>query len=289
MVKEKESVISNNIFKPTRLIIWSVIIVLLVILYGETLIKWGYDIWTDPNYSHGMLIPFVSLYLIWQRHAKLKEAQAIPNNMGILIIAAALLLFVFGSVAGEQFSQRISFVILLYGLVLFLEGTKRARFLLFPIALFLFAIPLPYILYNAIAFPLKLVATKIAAAIIRLFGMPVFRDGNVIHLPHTTLEVIDACSGIRSLMTLFTLAFLLASFQLRSFWKRILLVLLALPIAVLANAGRVALTGLLTKSNPAWGSGTLHEITGWGVFVVSFGVLIGISYIMESKKGKKSD
>ena len=166
------------------------------------------------------------------------------------------------------------------------KSKEVGKLLLFPIALFLFAIPLPYILYNAIAFPLKLVATKIAAVAIRLSGMPIFRDGNIIHLPHTTLEVVDACSGIRSLMTLITLAFLLASFQLRSFWKRAVLVVLALPIAVLANAGRVAITGLLTKSNPAWGSGTLHEITGWGVFIVSFGVLIGLSTLMEKQRGK---
>jgi exosortase len=119
-----------------------------------------------------------------------------------------------------------------------------------------------------------------------LFGMPVFRDGNIIHLPHTTLEVVDACSGIRSLMTLITQAFLLASFELRSLWKIGLLVFLALPLAVIANAGRVALTGLLTKSNPAWGSGTLHEITGWGVFIISFGLLLGITFVMERQSEK---
>ena len=282
--------IADQSKSPTHqktLVIWSIISVLLLILYGETLLKWGKDLWTDPNYSHGMLIPFVSLYFIKQRFAQLRKTQSITSNKGLLFILPALLLFVLGSVAGEQFSQRISFVILLYGLVLFLEGREIAKLLLFPIALFLFAIPLPYILYNAIAFPLKLIATKIAAGAIRLFGMPVFRDGNVIHLPHTTLEVVDACSGIRSLMTLITLAFLLASFQLRTFWKRAVLVLLALPLAVLANAGRVALTGLLTKSNPAWGSGTLHEITGWGVFVISFGFLLGISFLMERQREKR--
>jgi exosortase len=278
---------SQYSIKPKTLVIWSIVTILLLVLYADVIQKWGYDIWTDSNYSHGMLIPFVSLYLIYQRFVQLREAQSTSCNIGLLFILPALLLFVLGSVAGEQFSQRVSFVILLYGLVLFLEGKEKARLLLFPIALFLFAIPLPYILYNAIAFPLKLIATKIAAAVISLFGMPVFRDGNVIHLPHTTLEVVDACSGIRSLMTLITLAFLLASFQLRSFWKQALLVLLALPIAVAANAGRVALTGLLTKSNPAWGSGTLHEITGWGVFVISFGFLLGISFLMERQREKR--
>ena len=280
------SVQSNSPIHKKRLVLWSIITILLLILYADVIQKWAYDIWADPNYSHGMLIPLISLYLIKQRFAQLREAQSLSCQRGLLFILPALLLFVLASVAGEQFSQRVSFVVLLYGLVLFLEGKEIARLLLFPIALFLFAIPLPYILYNAIAFPLKLVATKIAAVAISLFGMPVFRDGNIIHLPHTTLEVVDACSGIRSLMTLITLAFLLASFQLRSFWKQALLVMLALPIAVAANAGRVAVTGLLTKSNPAWGSGTLHEITGWGVFVISFGFLIAISFLMERQKEK---
>jgi exosortase len=271
---------------PKTLVVWSIISILLLVLYVDVIQKWALDIWTDPNYSHGMLIPFISLYLLKQRFSQLREAQSVPCNMGLLFILPALLIFVLGSVAGEQFSQRVSFVVLLYGLVLFIEGKEVAKLLLFPIALFIFAIPLPYILYNAIAFPLKLIATKIAAGTIRLFGMPVFRDGNVIHLPHTTLEVVDACSGIRSLMTLITLAFLLASFQLRSFWKRGLLVFLALPLAVIANAGRVALTGLLTKSNPAWGSGTLHEITGWGVFVVSFGLLLVITFAMDRQSTK---
>ena len=285
-MKGKESAVHNNVFRYAGLLRWVVISILLAILYGHTLVKWGSDIWNDPNYSHGLLIPLVALYLMKQRFGLLREVQARPSSIGLLVIVPSLLLFAMASVAGEQFSQRVSFVALLYGLVLFLEGKEVAKLFLFPIALFFFAIPLPYILYNAIAFPLKLVATKIAAAAIRLFGMPVFRDGNIINLPHTTLEVVDACSGIRSLMTLITLAFLLASFQLRSFWKRTLLMLLALPIAVLANSGRVAITGLLTKSNPAWGSGTLHEITGWGVFIVSFGVLIGISSVMERQREK---
>ena len=271
---------------PNTLFTWVIIGILLFFLYGDALAKWGRDVLTDSNYSHGMLIPLVSFYLIKQRFALLRQAQSVYCNLGLLFILPALLLFAMGSVGGEQFSQRVSFVILIYGLVLFLEGREIARLLQFPIALFFFAIPLPYILYNAIAFPLKLVASKIAAGVISLLGMPVFRDGNVIHLPHTILEVVDACSGIRSLMTLITLAFLLASFQLRSFWKRALLVVLALPLAVAANAGRVTITALLTKSSPAWGSGTLHELTGWGVFVVSFGLLIGIAFVMERQSVK---
>jgi exosortase len=271
----KDKDLSTYLLAPSRLVCWTIIFVLLLLLYGEVLQKWASDIWNDPNYSHGLLIPLVSLYLLKQRWPVIRDATRTPCNTGFFIILASLAIYALGVAGGEQFSQRVSFVVLFYGLVLFIEGKEISRLLLFPIALFLFAIPLPYILYNSIAFPLKLIATKIAAQLIRFTGMPVFRDGNIIHLPHTTLEVVDACSGIRSLMTLLTLAFLLASFQIKSIWKRIFLVLLALPIAVVANAARVSVTAILTKSDPAWGSG--------GVFVISFGVLIGISFVLERR------
>ena len=119
-MEDTQSSTSNNIFKSSRLFIWSIISILLLVLYREALIKWGSDIWTDPNYSHGMLIPLESLYLIKQRFTRLRETQSLTCNKGLLFILPALLLFVLGSVAGEQFSQRVSFVILLYGLVLFI-------------------------------------------------------------------------------------------------------------------------------------------------------------------------
>jgi len=288
-MRENESGISNNAAMLSRFLMWLIVMILLVVLYGSALVKWGSDIWTDPNYSHGLLIPLVSLYILKQRFGQIRQTRPIPSNKGLLFILPALVLFILASVAGEQFSQRVSFIILIYGLVFFLEGKAIARLLLFPIALFLFAIPLPYIIYNAIAFPLKLVATRIAASVISVIGMPVFREGNVIHLPHITLEVADACSGIRSLMTLITLAFLLAIFQLRSFWKRTLLVILAVPIAVAANSGRVTATTLLTKFNPAWASGTRHEITGWVTFVISFGFLMLISFFLNKVKDREKE
>jgi exosortase len=266
---------------------WLVMSILLVVLYGNVLVKWAIDIWNDSNYSHGLLIPFISLYFFIKVQSRLRVTQSFPDNKGLLFILSALVFFVLASVGGELFIQRVSFVVILYGLVLFLEGQAVGKLLRFPIFLFLFAIPLPYIIYNAIAFPLKLVATQIAASVINVSGIPVFREGNIIHLPHTTLEVVDACSGIRSLMTLVTLAFLFATLQLQLFWKRTLLVILAVPIAVIANATRVTATALLTKYNKAWASGFHHEITGWLAFVISFGLLMGISFILDKDRVKK--
>ena len=149
--------------------------------------------------------------------------------------------------------------------------------------------PLPYILYNAVAFPLKLVATQISVVLLGLYGLPVFREGNIIHLSHTTLEVVDACSGIRSLMTLITLAFFLACLMHKKFLTRFVIMALAIPVAVMANAVRVALNGILTQYNPAWTEGFWHDFSGWMVFVLSFVVLWAISLLMKNFASNKKN
>lgn len=270
-------------FYPARRIQWLVFSVLLLILYRSVLPQWGYDLWDDPNYSHGLLIPFLTLYLIREKWPELSASHREPCPLGLVLVFLALLLFVVGYVGAEFFSKRISFILLLFGMILFLEGKKIASLLTFPVGILFFAVPLPYLLYNAAAFPLKLIASKIAVWFIALIGMPVFREGNVVSLPHTTLEVVDACSGIRSLMTLFTLAFLLAYFHHRQLWKRLIVILFAAPIAVLANAMRVTMTGILTKYDPAWGQGSLHDFTGWLVFVLSFAMLAGVSFLFRGR------
>lgn len=254
---------------------------MLLLLYGNIFWDWGLDLWDDPNYSHGLIIPFLTLYLIKARMGSLTKAQSQPYNLGLLILLAGLLLFVLGYIGGELFSKRTSFIIVLFGIILLLEGREIGGILLFPVAILFFAVPLPYVLYNALAFPLKLIASKIAVQALNVFGIPVFREGNIIHLTHTTLEVVDACSGIRSMMTLFTLAFFLAYLRHKTLWKRILLLLLAIPVAVIANAGRVTFTGIMTRSNPAWGEGSLHDFSGWLVFVISFGLLIAVSFLIR--------
>lgn len=265
---------------------WFILAGLLLALYWQVFSAWGADLWHDDNYSHGLLIPFVSLYFIRQHWERLIQAERQPAFRGVWLVLAGLLLFTIGGIGAEFFSQRVSFIVLLYGLLLFVEGRVVAAQLRFPVGILFFAIPLPYILYNAIAFPLKLVASQVAVFILKMIGMPVFREGNILQLSHTTLEVVDACSGIRSLMTLITLAFFLAVFMHRHLGKRLLVVAMALPVAVVANAGRVALTAILTSYDPAWGSGTLHELAGWGVFVLSFLALGGLSYLLQSAKDK---
>lgn len=272
----------------SRKIQWLTLTGLLIILYGDVLIKWGADLWNDDNYSHGLLIPFISLYFVKTRLSALKKAGISPCYSGLLIILAGLSLFILGTIGGEIFSKRFSLVVLLYGLILFIEGKQTASILRFPVGILFFAVPLPYILYNAVAFPLKLVATQISVVLLGLYGLPVFREGNIIHLSHTTLEVVDACSGIRSLMTLITLAFFLACLMHREFLVRLLIMALAIPVAVLANAVRVALNGILTQYNPAWSEGFWHDFSGWLVFVFSFVALWAISLLVRKVGSKKN-
>ncbi|MEN8140598.1 MAG: exosortase [Thermodesulfobacteriota bacterium] len=272
----------------TKKIQWPVVAGLLLALYWQTFGAWGYDLWQDDNYSHGLLIPFVSLYFIRQRWPDLQGAVKTGYFPALLLLLAGLGLFIIGNVGAELFSQRLSFIVTLYALILLLAGWQVGKILRFPVAILFFAVPLPYILYNAIAFPLKLIASQIAVVIFNIVGMPVLRQGNIIQLPHTTLEVVDACSGIRSLMALITLAFFLASFMHRGLIKRLFILALALPVAVLANAGRVALTGYLTSYDPAWGHGSLHDFAGWAVFALSFVGLAGLSYLLQAARDRDS-
>jgi exosortase len=252
------------------------------VLYRSVLLKWGADLWQDPNYSHGLLIPFISWYILRE---KLKGAE-VGNHCwsGLAVVILALSLFMAGYMGAEFFTKRISFIILLFGAILLLEGRKMVSRLSFPVGLLFLAVPLPYVLYNSIAFPLKMLASRLAVFLLGFLGMPVFLEGNVISLPHTTLQVVDACSGIRSLMTLFTLAFLLAYFHHKRFWKRFLVCLLTIPVAVGANAVRVAITGILTQYSKVWSAGFWHEFEGWVVFVVSFAGLAFCSYLLKGRR-----
>jgi len=265
---------------------WCILGFALLALYRTVLPHWLADLWNDNNYSHGLLIPFLSLYFIWGRWSAIRKINCRTYLPSLVLIFAALALYLLGQVGSEFFTQRISFIFLLYGCVFFLGGKALEKQLRLPILILFFAVPLPYILYNSVAFPLKLWATRLAVILIGLTGTPVFADGNIIHLTHTTLEVVDACSGIRSLMTLFTLAFFLAYFFADRYWKRALIFILIVPITIGANALRVGATAVLTSYDLAWGQGFRHELAGWLVFCLSFGALVGVALLLRPR-GKK--
>lgn len=236
----------------------------------------------DQNYSHGFIVPFVSAYLVWSRKEELFKLKLNPSLWGLLLLFSGILIFVLGHVGAEYFLTRFSILIVISGLVLFLLGSDFIRLLAFPIGFLIFMIPLPAIIFNAFAFPLQLFAAKVSTTIISLMGIPVFRDGNIIQLTHSTLEVAEACSGIRSLITILTLATIYAYFMENKGWKKVVLVIGAIPIAIITNSFRVTLTAILAFYLGAeTAEGFYHTFEGWFMFIVAFSILLVFGFFLK--------
>lgn len=283
--------------------------VALAFTYRTTLAKLGNDWWSDENYSHGLLIPFVIGYILWVERERLADSARRPAILsGAAVIALALLLLFTGTAGAELFLQRISLLLILAGIVVYFWGFAPLRLVAVPLALFALAIPIPTIILNKIAFPLQLFASRCAVAAMRAFDFPVLRQGNVIELmplgarETKKLEVVEACSGIRSLMTLVTLAVVFAYFtypqrrgapqtaagrglSLRNswgFWRSAILVVSAVPIAILTNALRVSGTGVLAHYyGTQVAEGFFHSFSGWVIYVVALLLLFGIGWAVD--------
>ena len=191
--------------------------------------------------------------------------------MEILLLLFGIFSLFIGIIGAVHFITRVSLIIVLAGLILFILGKDFFRLLLFPLAFLVFMVPLPYLVYNAIAFPLKLFAAKVATSALHFIEVPVLREGNIIILPNTTLEVADACSGIRSLISLIALGVVYAYFTQRALWKRVVLVVATIPIAIFTNASRLVIAGFLAHQfNPELAEGFFHGFSGWLLFLMAF-------------------
>lgn len=269
---------------------WSAQNLIFSVLLGCTFIalyfataKGLYADWmNDPNYSHGLLVPLISAYFAWQKRDVLAMLPVKPAKSGIVLVLFSLAVLVVGVAAQESFSQRTSMVFLLAGMIVFLLGWQWLKELLLPIGFLFFMIPLPYIVYDAIAFPLKLFVAKFSVIALKLMNVIVLREGNIIMFPHTTLEVADACSGLRSLMSLLALGVALAVVSQKKRAAMILLVALTVPIAVLTNMIRVIGTGFLAQYyGTAAAEGFFHEFAGMGVFVLAMVLLFVSSGVLR--------
>ena len=237
---------------------------------------------SDDNYSHGFLIIPLALYGAWERRGQLQQAQIRPSVLGVIVLCGSLLVFATGVLAAELFLARISLVGVVIGAVLFVWGREHVRILAFPILLLPLMVPLPTLVFNQLAFPLQLFASRIGETAIAAAGIPVLREGNVLELPNTTLAVAEACSGIRSLVSLVTLAVVLAYFTERRAWIRAALVVSAIPMAVLANAARVAGTGLASHwFGRAAAEGFFHGFSGWLMFAAAFAGLLVVQRVLR--------
>ena len=254
----------------------------LLSLYWSILSGLVADWWNDPDNSHGFLIPLVSVYFAWERRERLAALTPRPTAWGLILLLSGLGLLFLGQIGAELFLTRFSLVVVIAGLVLYILGWKYLTTLAFPIALLGFMIPLPAILLNTITLPLQLLAAKMSTFCLQFIEIPVFREGNLIFLPETTLEVAEACSGIRSLVSLTALAVVFAYLTQRPLWKRAILVLSSVPIALIANAFRIWGTGVLAHWYGAQAAEDFyHFFAGWLVFLVAFALLLAVGGLLS--------
>ncbi len=269
---------------------WLLVLILLTAAYWPVV---GYLVknwWIDPNYSHGFLVPLVTAWLLWSRRQRLAAAASGPSPWGLVVVALGLLLLILGRWGHELFVQRISLVPVLWGLVWTYWGWPVARGALFPFAYLFFMIPLPYLIYDSLAFPLRLVAASLAGKLLRLWGLPVLVEGNVINLPRNVLDVVDACSGIRSLVSLLAAAVIMVYLWLRRFWSRALVVLLVPPVAVFTNSLRVVIAGILAERyGPAMLEGATHDLVGWMVFLAAFALVLCLTLLLARLEGPERE
>jgi exosortase len=250
-------------------------------LYGPTIYhlvrQWSA---TDSDFSHGFFVPLFSAFVLWQEHRRLSEIIRKPSWSGLVLLAFALCLLIVGQLGAELFLARVSMLVLIAGLVVLFAGWSLFRAVLFPWAFLLLMIPIPTLVFNKITFPLQLLASRIAADVLPLLGVPVLREGNVIHLPSMALNVAEACSGIRSLMSLVCLAIIYGYLMERRIVVRWALALISLPIAVAANSARIVGAGLVVQYwDPEKAQGFYHIFEGWLVFVVCL-VLLYLSHLL---------
>jgi exosortase len=268
--------------------IW-VFLLAFITIYSPIILGLAKEWWTNDDYSHGLLVPFAIGYLIWEKRSTFRDLPLRPSNWGLAIVVFSQLALTVGYLGAEFFVQRTSLLIFVSGAIVFLAGWRYFSNLAFSLVLLLLAIPLPAIVFNAIAFPLQLIASSWAESFLRMCQIPVYRDGNVLQLSHQLLNVTEACSGIRSLMSLLSLATMLAYFLPLRWWARLVFILTAVPIAIIANSFRVAGTGLLTQFfGEKAAQGFFHSFSGWLVFLFAFVVLLAELLLLQRWAPKAS-
>ena len=269
---------------------------LLALLYAPVLAGLFGLWWGDLNYSHGLLVPPLVAFVVWSKRDALRAQPLEPSAWGALVLAAGLLLLVFGWVVeavgsgrGGLFVRGLSLIAVLAGLVLFLGGRGFLRILMFPLAYLLFMVPLPAGAFAMVTLPLQLQATDLTTAALQLLGVPALREGNLVQLPHVTLGITEACSGIRSILALLAGATALSWFAQDRAWQRVVLVGSVIPVAVVANAVRTTVTGWLAHEFGAeLAEGFFHGFSGWLIILLASVILCGEVLLLERLAGKRA-
>lgn len=260
--------------------------VVLVYLYHGILVYLVQQWWTDPNYSHGFIVPFFSAFLIWQDRKRLAAIEPQPSYTGLLIIAFGAAVLIFGVLGAELFTSRTSLLFIIAGTVVYFQGWKYFRAVIFAWLFLFLMVPPPDLIMNMVTIPLQFLASDLATFFLRIFGVPVLQNGNILQLSNMSLEVVEACSGIRSLISLVTLAIVYGYLLEESYVLRVVLAVAALPIAVLANGLRIMGTGITGLYwDPDKAQGFFHEFSGWVIFILSLIALFVLHKILRSISG----
>jgi len=260
-------------------------VLLAVLLYAPILYYMVLHWQAVDDYSHGFLIAPLAAFFAWERRREFQRTPVQPSWWGLLPLALGTLTLLIGRLGVELMNMRVSFILTLIGLVVLLLGLRVFRVLAFPLLFLFLMVPLPQSLVNVVAFPLQLIAAGLAVDALHVLGIPALLEGNIIHLPNAQLFVAEACSGLRSLMALLTLGVIFAYFFRRSTWERILIVFSAIPIAIVVNAFRVALTGVLTrKLGQEAAGGWIHTTEGFFTFGLAFLLLLGEAALLQGAR-----
>ena len=265
------------------------VVVMLVGLYARVLPLWLEDLWDDPNYSHVFIVPIISGFVLWQRRRDLAAQPIRGSWRGLPLLLAGAGALILGDIGDETFLMRTSLIVILVGLVLLNFGSGILRVIAFPLLFFLFMVPMPGIFFYAITARLQTLAAESGASVLDLLGVPILLDGNVMHLSRLTLGVTEACSGIRSLITLVALGVAWAYLMLPKRWMQIVLVVAVLPITILANAGRIVMTALVGRwLGVEYAEGFFHFFSGWLIFVLALLGLLAVHAVLRAVSPRRA-
>jgi exosortase len=253
---------------------------LLAICYAPVLYRLAAQWYNDEDMGHGFFVPVIAGYIAWQKRDQIAGRLPRPNWWGLAILIWAGAQLYFATLGAELFAARTSLVISIIGAVLLLGGKDYLRIFAFPLFLLFFMVPIPAVIYNQITFPLQLLASRVAEGAISALQIPIIREGNVLELASQKLNVVEACSGIRSLLTLTFLSLVYGYFCEKRLWIRAFLFFSTIPIAIVANAGRVTLTGVISEWKPELAEGLFHEAQGWVIFMVAFAIMAALHQIL---------
>ncbi|MEW6267128.1 MAG: VPLPA-CTERM-specific exosortase XrtD [Thermodesulfobacteriota bacterium] len=266
------------------LVNWPAAIIYLALLAGLFYSTYPFLVrqWEKEDYSYSYLIPLVVLYLIWEKRAELAATPSEPTWKGLIPVLIGLSFYWLGELGGEYYTLYMSSWLLLAGLGWLHLGWRKLKIIAFPLLLILTVFPPPHFIYANLSLRLKLISSQIGVAMIQAYGMSAYREGNVIDLGFTQLQVVDACSGLRFLIPLLVLGIILAYFFRAAWWKRVLMVASTVPLSLITNSLRIAITGILYE---VWGAeaaeGFFHGFSGWFIFMFSLAVLLAEMWLLK--------